>query len=298
MISSKYFKASTFIVTSACFALLISCLTIGVNLKKMLTMWGDDVQMTVYLKEDLNVGVIADLKEKLAHDPRIGTFKYIPKEQAVQDFKVHVASYAPDLANDNDLGNVVPSSFEISLMGAVDVADQSRVLNLLGSELKAMPGVEEVTWGQEWIKKYAALVSTGEIGFAVIGVVLVLASIFVISNIILDEVSSKRKEIEILELVGATASFIRKPFLKQGAVIGSASMISGTIISYGLFLIGKDFLKEHLAFLQLGEHLEFLSGVYLIFLFSIGCVIGLAASWAAVSKINTGWAASGSGTSS
>ena len=174
---------------------------------------------------------------------------------------------------------------------SIPTADKSSVMQGLAAQLKTQQGVDEVSYGQEWVEKYAALVSAVEISFQLVGFIIVLASIFVMSNAIRASVQSHRDEIVVLEMIGATSSMIRKPFLKEGAALGFMSSALAMSLCYGLYALMKNLVVTRLSFLQLAEHLSFISPVLIATMIVAGTLMGALGSYLCVRKMNDGWSA-------
>jgi cell division transport system permease protein len=285
-------KLSTLIVVTACFAVIGVCLLISQNFKNILTLWGEDVQLTVYLANDISEDGRKGIEKFLTDSGKVSEVKLVNQEKALSDFRTQLASYAPDISQDEELLKLIPSSFQVKLSEKVPTAEKSAVMQGLAAQLKTQQGVDEVSYGQEWVEKYAALVSAIEISLQVVGFIIVLASMFVMSNAIRASVQSHRDEIVVLEMIGATSSMIRKPFLKEGAVLGLISSTFAVALCYGFFFLIRNLVVTRLSFLQLGEHLNFLSPLVFSTVIILGTFMGALGSYLCVRKINDGWAAS------
>lgn len=283
---------STYIVVAACFSVVCGALVVGQNLKKILTLWGDDIQMTVYLSQDLSAEDREKLETDLSRNDKIGRIHYVSRENALQEFRGQLANYAPDILHDDDLLHLIPSSFQLSLSQIVPVQQQLDALNEIAKNLKARPGIDEVSYGQDWVKKYSSLVAVAENIFFILGIVILAASVLVISNAIRSSISSRRDEIEVLELIGATPWMIRKPYFIEGAIIGFFSAAGGTVICFLIFNSAMNLLKSDLGFLQLSQHMSFLSFTAIIALLGFGAAFGAIGAYLSVRGINDGWAAS------
>lgn len=284
-------KLSTLIIVTACFAVIGVSLCISQNFKNVLTMWGEDVQMTVYLASDISEEGRKGIEKFLTDSGKVSEVTLITQEKALSDFRTQLASYAPDISKDDELLRMIPSSFQVKLAENIPTPDKSAVMQNLAAQLKTQQGVDEVSYGQEWVEKYAALVSAVEISFQLVGFIIVLASIFVMSNAIRASVQSHRDEIVVLEMIGATSSMIRKPFLKEGAALGFMSSALAMILCYGLFALMKNLVVTRLSFLQLAEHLSFISPVLVGVMIISGTLMGALGSYLCVRKMNDGWSA-------
>lgn len=288
-----WLRFSTWITLSACFGVLIAAAVGATNMVKLLTLWGDDIQITAYLGAETADSRIAEIESLLRRDPRAGKIEFVGRERALNEFRAQLASYAPDLAGDDDLLSVIPASFQISLSPEVGSSRQVETIRDLASAIGGIAGIEEVRYGQEWVKKYAAVVTAAHGAFAFLGAVLLVAAFFVIGNAVRASIDSRRNEIEVLELVGATQGMIRKPFLAEGAILGFAS--SATALIAGALLFGslREVIAGGLGSAMLSRELTYLSPTLSILFLAAGAGLGALSSYLCVRRINTGFAAAG-----
>ena len=283
---------ATLTVLVASFCVITGVLTVSHNLSNILTLWGESLQVSVYMNDTATSEAVGSVQKFLSENKNVEKVKFVTKDQALGQFREQMASYAPDLLNDGDLLKVIPSSFQFSLSKNVLPADHLKLMQNLAGALKAQAGVDEVSYGQDWIKSYSSITQ----GLTYVGgffVALIFVSTgFVMSNSINTSVQQKRAEIEVLELIGSTARQIRKPFVLEGAIVAGFSSLLALGLTWGLFSSSKNALKEQIAFLQLTEHLEYITAGKMASLFALAVLMGAFASWLCVRRINTGWSAS------
>lgn len=283
-------KISTFIVVTACFVVMGSSLLVSQNFKKILTLWGEDVQMTIYLSQDISEKGLQYVQSKIQESGKASDIQLITQEKALEDFRIQLASYAPDISRDQELLKLIPSSLQVRLAENVPVADQMQVLQSLAMEIRKLEGVDDVSYGQDWIAKYSALVSAIEATLSLLGFVILAAALFVISNAIRASTQNRKDEIVVLEMIGATSSMIRKPFLVEGAVLGLSSSATSIVFCFILYLGIKNLLITRLSFLRIGEQIQFLSPVMLVTFITGGTLLGAIASYLCVRSVNDGFA--------
>jgi cell division transport system permease protein len=282
-------KISTLVVVSACFIVMLATFVVAQNFKNLLTLWGEDVQLTVYLEPEISIEDEKTIEDFLKSTGKVSSIEFISQERALLDFKVRMASYAPDIAQDQELLRLVPASLLVRLSGQIPTDQQMATVKQLAESVKDQEGVDEVSYGQEWIEKYSALVTTIEIIFRFLGLVIVGAAIFVISNAIRASVHNRKEEIGIMEMIGATTLMIRKPFLLEGALLGFNASILAVGSCFFAFLRIRSLILDKLNFLQLGTHLQFMTvGTVMIFIVA-GALMGALASYLCVRKINDGY---------
>lgn len=284
-------QLATLAVLSASFIMVVSTLAVSDNFHRILTLWGESVQVSVYLNESADSESKDQIQKYLGADSRIHKAQFVTKEKALTSFREQMASYAPDLLADGELLKFIPESFQFSITEQVPASDQLAVLQELAGKIQNLPGVDEVSYGQDWVKAYSSIIHFfGLLGGLIISLV-ILAGAFVLANAIHTSVASRRDEIEVMELIGATRADIRTPFIIEGmlmAVFASVLALSG---SYAIFVAAKDYLYTQISYLQLATHIEFLSfGSVLLIIIGSAC-LGALSAFFCVFRINDGWAA-------
>ena len=285
-------RTTTLLVVSACFSVVLAAALFSTNLQRMLSLWGEGLQMTVYLAEAANESDRQDLEKILREQKEVIKFEYIDRTKALENFRTNMASYAPTLEQEDELLALIPSSYVLTF-DANSLGDrQAGVMARVAQTIKAQAAVEEVSFGQEWIQKYSKFVAAA--GWAVTALILTLAmaSFLVVANMIGASVSSRKETIAVLELVGASPSMIRRPFVIEGLSLGFCSSVLALAVVGGAFAVAKTYLQNNLGFLSLAEQVEFFSLWSFVLILVLGSALGALASYLSIRSINTGWAAS------
>ena len=248
------------------------------QLESLLNQFGSQLEVSVYLDS----GVQADsLKATVAALPDVTTVETISKEEAWQE-----------LVADLGISDIAGATAQLKgnpLVDALHVkARDSEAVPMLASQLRALQGVNEVLYVDEAVQRLQEL-NTGLqwASVFVIGI-LSLTAIAVITTTIRLIVMARRREIEVMQLVGATNVWIYLPFILQGTFFG----LVGAGISWGLLAGIHQFLHELVN--QQADFIQFLvNGLQLTpeqsillpsALLSLGCLVGLLGSLAAVRK--------------
>lgn len=285
-------QMATLTVTAATFAVVGFIFLAGMNLNRLIVSWGEGVEISLYLKEDLSLEKTDALKSMLEHRSDLTNVRFIAREMATENFKTQMASYSPGLLSDPDFANPFPASFRVALKGGVKTDVDVKHLEAVAEELRRKDGIDDVSFGQSWVRNYSEFISAISASGGTLVIVLVLGSLFVIGNSIRMSVAGRRDEIEILELVGATSSMIRRPFVMEGAVTGCAAAIIGLSLNFGIFAWQLSKLNGSLVFARLASQFSFL-GIFQIAVFVMGGMfLGAFGAWLAVRSLNDGWAAS------
>jgi cell division transport system permease protein len=166
------------------------------------------------------------VRRQLESNRLVESATFVPKAEALERMR----KLTPDIV-ENLSSNPLPDAFEVKAHDGADVKAISA--SLRGPQLPA--GVEKIRDGEEVsdrIVKVAAVMSTA---FAVATLVLLISSALLIANTIRLSIFSRRREIEVMKLVGATNWFVRGPFMLEGLICG----VLGSLIAILLLLIGK-----------------------------------------------------------
>jgi cell division transport system permease protein len=217
-----------------------------------------------FLEKDLTADQVRNIEGRLKESPLVLEVKLIPSTEAVIRFK----NKFPELEGivNNLKANPFPASFEVTLHE-----------NILSSEdttdfiyqMQKTPGIDDVQFNQDWVERMQSFSRlTQAVGFF-LGGILILASFFIISNVIKLNVFSRKDEIEIQRFIGATNHFIRVPFLLEGTLLG----FMGGALSLLLLLITINLLPLYLG-TSLGVLKEFINFRYLSFSQSANVMLG------------------------
>jgi len=198
------------------------------NMNAFVESLGREAQAQVFLKAGATRAEIETLARELATDPAVGRVLFVTIEEARRRFQQTFPALR-DLP-DRIGGDPFPASFELELRPAYREAD---ALERLALQYGRAPGVEEVRYDIGWVQRLAAMVDLVRRGGYGLGALLAAAALVTVAAVVRLTVLARREEIEIMKLVGATASFIRAPFLLGAAVQGFAG---GALAAGGLVL--------------------------------------------------------------
>ncbi len=169
------------------------------------------VNLIAYLDDGVSTEDGQRLAEKLRADPQVLEVTYLSKDDAMARLKSQLSDRADLL--DMVSGNPLPASVEVRLR------DPSRITAFAAS-LRTQPSVEEVALQQDVVDNLLRITGFARLAGLVMVAGLAGVTLFVIVNTIRLAVYSRRQEIEIMKLVGATDWFIRWPFVLEGVLYG------------------------------------------------------------------------------
>ena len=173
----------------------------------------------------------------LAGDDRVKSFTFISQGEALKRMKKRY----PDLV-ENLTYNPLPASFEVIPKKAEYTSDIKRDLLSAGPGATKPAGVESVKDGGEKSRRVIKVGSVIEAVFLVGLIVLLVASTLLIANTIRLSIFARRREIEVMKLVGATNWFVRGPFMIEGLICG----LIGSVAAVLLLVIGRELVLPSL----------------------------------------------------
>lgn len=240
-------------------------LVIVLNLNNMASSLESEVQISVYLEDDLSDEATAEIGEKIKAMQGIESMKFVTKDEALQRFRERLGDQQTLLEALDD-SNPLPNAYEVSLK-------QPEMVKTAAAAIGQIEGVESAKFGQDVIDQLFELTKLIRIFGLIIIVFLALATVFIISNTIRLTVFARRKEIGIMKYVGATDWFIRWPFLMEGMVLGFFGAVAAVMLLRSTYGAVTRRIYETLTFLPLIPEYPFLNHISLLILV-VGTLIG------------------------
>lgn len=233
----------------------------------------DQITVSAYLKPEVTAEQVAAISHFLADDPRVASAQFVPKKQALAELRERTkGTIDTALLTENPL----PDKFRIKAR----IPDQ---VPAIAAAVRRLTGVQNVVYGQKIVQRLLQLGAVlRRVGIAVIVVFFAVAGI-IIANTIRLTVFARRREIGIMQLVGATSTYILLPFICEGLLDG----LIGALIAIALLALARATLwprlLEALPWAQLAVSPldpRVLAGELLL----IGAAIGVVASWISVGR--------------
>ncbi len=191
----------------------------------------------VFINTDATDDQIKEIGEKISSLDGVNTVTFVSKESGLEQMKEKFKDkeYLLDTYKDN---NILPDSYVVTL---TDLNLSSQVQE----QINQMEHIKRITSRDETVSTLINLANGVRIITGVILILLVVISVFIISNTIKLTVHARRKEISIMKYVGATNNFIRWPFIVEGIIIGILSgAISLTIVGGGYNFIADQIVNS------------------------------------------------------
>ncbi|MCP4665713.1 MAG: ABC transporter permease [Deltaproteobacteria bacterium] len=263
--------------------MVVSLLIVGlflllfVNLDTWMQGWRHSLSMSVYLQDgisDAKRDTIAGFVKKL---PGAEIKRYVSKDRALGDLRDALGAKAGLLDGLSD--SPLPASFEVVFK---EVDGQKRDPEGVKNRLEQLEGVEEVQYSEEWLHRFEDLMGMIRVVGFVVGGLLCIGVLFIVTNTIKLTIYSRKEEIEILKLVGATDWFVKIPFLLEGVAQGILSGVLALVVLFlGYFVLSVK--KMHFLGLAMLDFV-FLPYEYVLSIFFISLALGLMGSFVAVGR--------------
>ena len=268
----------TFLISVVTIAISIGILGVFLiiffNLNGFLASWNKQVQLIVYLEDNISPAQKNNLEVMFKENSRVQSTEEVTKDKAWQDFRQIQAEKS---GLEFDLGfNPLPSSYKLRFKLS---DNRLKHISKFAEIVKVKPGVESVDYGKIWIARYEKFMVFCRIFLMATGALLSFGLILIISNTIRLSIYSRQDEIELMLLIGATPGFVKIPFLLEGFLQG----LCGSILSLGLIGITYYYLKSefkvYIDSIASGVDFQFISQPFLFSLVGLSVLIGLVASY-------------------
>jgi cell division transport system permease protein len=190
------------------------------------------LEVAVYLQSGISQAEQNALIQELSTDPEVKSYLYVSQQQAYAKFQQEFAA-SPDLVKSVSGPNVLPASFQVQLKNIKQLPD-------IAAEYSNQPGVDRVNDPQQLLKPLFQLIDGVKLLAVIVAVVSGVAAALTTFNTIRLAAFSRRREIGIMRLVGASNFTIQLPFVLEGAIAG----LGGAGAAAGLLVIFKRFVLD------------------------------------------------------
>ena len=198
---------------------------VTINLDRLLQEVRGDIDVVAYLDDSIHPEDRARLQRDLSATNGVRFVRHVTREQALERFRLELGDDAELL--DALQENPLPASIELSLSPEGQTADR---VNALTSMIQGYPGVIEVVAQIAWVQRLDRVAQAFTMVTLVIGIIVLISSVFVISNTVRLTVEERADQIEIMKLVGATNAFIRTPFVLTGGLQGFVAGLIAMVV--------------------------------------------------------------------
>ncbi|HMB68070.1 MAG TPA: permease-like cell division protein FtsX [bacterium] len=203
-------------------------LLITVNLRNAISAVQKQVEVVVFVNEDILDGELQALDTFLREHPAVQDVRFLTRDDALADFRRELKDreYLLEAMETNPL----PDTFEVALFDDWKTTDR---IDEVAGLIQGMAGVDEVKYGKEWVGRLNHVIFLVVACDLVLGVIVALSSLVVVSNTVKLTLIARKDMIDLLKMVGATAGVIRRPFVIEGVVKGLlASLMAAALLTF------------------------------------------------------------------
>jgi cell division transport system permease protein len=250
------------------------------NIDAVLSAAGTSLSLTAYIKTDADPAVVKEALRAVENHRRVRSANYVSQAEALQNFRRDLGSRNAFLEG-LELNNPLPASIDIVLR-----PDDEGLpgLEKFAVWLRSQKVVDEVVYGSEWVDKMQGVMRVFR-AVSLISLLLAMSVVvFLISNTIKLVIYARRAEIGIMQLVGASETFIRIPFMISGVLQGVLGSVLALIALKAGFTLINVQLKNSTIFGVALPHLEFLTFPVVSGLIVVGVVVGAIGSFFALGR--------------
>jgi cell division transport system permease protein len=235
--------------------------------------WSERVQVTAYFDHELTTQEQASFRSKISALPGTSRVGYVSRDEALKRFKGKLRGQETLLEGVRP--EILPTSLEITLKRS---SRETQAVEAFVGQLKQIPGVSEVQYGEEWVRRFNTFLNFMRLLGALLGTFLIVAVIFIVSNTIKLTIYARREELEVMSLVGATKFFIKAPFLVEGILQGAAGALLSMTLLFSLYELFLHNAGSFLTFNPVTAGLAFLPLEYIGALLLSGVILGFIGS--------------------
>lgn len=254
---------------------------VSLNMKSAVGDWSRDFQIVIYLDPPPSEEVARQWKVALDNMAEVEVVSYVSSAEALERFSKRLGNDASLLSGIGS--DVLPASFALKLRPEFRQRD---AVKLLVTRISQKSEWHDVHYGSEWIERFDAVRRLMHISGTIFGLFLFFSAFLIVATTIRLVLLTRKSEIEILRLLGATPIYIGLPFLLEGGVVG---MIGGTVALLLVYLFYQIGLQQGLlSLLQLlgVERITFLPLHWQIALILGGAALGFFASFVAMRRLS------------
>ncbi len=262
-------------IIGATFAVILGFYLLSKNISHILSIWGESNKLIVYLDSDSEDYIRRSTQLRLEKNTLVDKVVFFSKEQAIADFNAQISGYMSGIQNDGALLQVIPPYFEVYLKTEGTLEELNAKAKAMALEVREWNGVEDVSNGSLWTEKYSRLSQSVNAFFVFLGLILFALSFFVVSSSIKSHLFQRAKEIEILEMIGATKFYIQRPIFIESLGIIAIAFVIGLGVNSALFFYFNSFFENQLKLLNLNQVFQFFNVFELIIAFGVSIGMGL-----------------------
>lgn len=244
----------------------------------------DKIDVSMYLKDSVTPDQVKSLQNRFLSDPNVLSVKYLSKADALASYRKQNSTNPKLLQAISETDNPLPASIQVKVKNPNNLASIASVINeasikALQSDAPSYSGdrkatVDRIIHFSDFFKKTSLVAS----------IIFIVISMLIIFNTIRMAIFTRRGEIEIMQLVGATNWFIRGPFIMEAAMYGVLAATLALFFCYSLLLGGASKLSGYIDITSTITFFKTFPLMVVSIELAAGVLIGTLASFFAMSR--------------
>lgn len=252
------------------------------NINHFFNVWDKDIRVSVFMKEMSATQDILEIKKILSTDERVKNFEYYDQERSFTEFKQQMPDLLDESFSEDQFFQLMPVSFQVSLKNLDDAKSIQKLL-------QDKPGVQSAYMSEDFFEKYLKL-RTGVGLLSVVFVFIMLVFLSLIINYSIQQmIYLQAEEISILEMLGATSKFVRKPIFIEIILINAFSSFVSLCVCLIAYFGFYKIVSRYFGFLQLQKQIVFFHFWEILLLLLVPLVVSSLSAFFALKKVNSGW---------
>ncbi|MGD9138765.1 MAG: permease-like cell division protein FtsX [Desulfobacterales bacterium] len=230
ILQNSFLNFVTIVTISLSILIASAFILFFINTSEITNSWKQGLRIIAYLTPDVRGNNRTQLEHSILSLEGVQAVEFISKQTAIAQLKSQLKhqSFLFEGLKENPL----PDSFEIRMNASVGSWQK---IETLATKIKTLVPVEEVEYGQRWLGRFIRIISLLRLAGYGMGGIFLVATVFIVANTIRLVIYSRREEVEIMRLVGATDSFIKIPFYIEGLIQGGLGASLGLGVLFGSF---------------------------------------------------------------
>jgi cell division transport system permease protein len=252
------------------FVCLAAALLVVTNLTAVRDRWSRAGRATVYLQDDATPEDVTALVKALEGTDGIAKTAFVSREAARNEVVTE--------SGDDELAALPPEAFPASVELHFTESVDDMQLNVLALKLQSLPTVASVETYHRWTERLSSLLHGGVTASVFLALVVFGAVVSVVASTMRLLLEKRRREVEVLRLVGATTRFVCRPFIVEGAGQGAAGAGAAVVLLGLLYVLVRNRFDAQLGVL-LGVQPSFLPIPIIAAMVATGAVLGAGTAW-------------------
>lgn len=247
------------------------------NINLVLGSWNNSTSLNVYLTADASEQDKSTIQNELKKSASVSQVDFIARDLAATNFQKSMSGYAGGVLSTDEIIDLIPESFIVSLKNDLSLNEKINIFDDIKKTLSSFAGVEDISFGAEWLKKFSNLNQALQSIGLFIFVVILLSVSFLTALMIRVLIDDSKHEIDVYRLLGATRWFVYRLFLKEIIYFGILSLVLAFSATFGVFVYFekvyltvnlRQMFSDRIAFLSASELAIFSALVILFILMS------------------------------